>query len=169
MKLFYMALASLVLVVSTAHAQRCNDSIDPSTPFSQFTVDANKGTVTDNKTGLMWKRCAEGQSGEQCLEGDVELYNWSKALILAARSRDAGYSDWRLPNIKELRSLVEEQCLVPAINAGAFPNASDDFYWSSTPYAGYVGGAWTVNFNDGASDDHLADIHNAVRLVRNAQ
>lgn len=47
--------------------QTCNSNIPESTPTSRFTDNGN-GTVTDTKTGIMWKRCAEGQiwTGSTC-------------------------------------------------------------------------------------------------------
>jgi len=66
----------------------------------------NNGTVKDIKTGLMWKRCAEGLSGSDCLIGKAEAYSWNSAVIKFKNISYAGYSNWRLPTMKELRTLV---------------------------------------------------------------
>jgi hypothetical protein len=149
----------------SAQAQTCNLHIRESTPASQFVVNAN-GTVLDKTTGLMWKRCTEGQSGAGCATGSVALYNWQGALAQAANSAYAGYKDWRLPNAKELESLVEEKCYNPSINLSVFPGISSE-YWASS--ASNLGSVWNIDFNKGSfyADDNNSDF--AVRLVRSGQ
>ncbi|MCK5663687.1 MAG: DUF1566 domain-containing protein, partial [Thiotrichaceae bacterium] len=84
----------------------CNSSISQSTPDTQL-IDNSDGTVTDNATSLMWKQCLEGASGNgACNEESPSLLSWTEALNLAGTSF-ATYTDWRLPNIKELSSIVE--------------------------------------------------------------
>jgi hypothetical protein len=162
----------LALVASCAGgsvlAQTCQPNVRASTPASRFVVDAKKGTVLDKKTGLMWKRCVEGQGGSDCSTGNTAYYPWEEAMQQADGSASAGYKDWRIPNHKELRSLVEVQCYGPAINAGVFPNTPSDSHWSGSP-SGYDA-AWTVDFEEGDSDSyHFRDYNNAVRLVRGGQ
>ena len=93
-------------------------------------VDNNDGTVTDQSTGLMW---AKDDSGERM--------NWVEALEYADQSELAGYSDWRLPNAKELQSLVDyEKTTFPAINTDYFNTTLKQFesiddayyFWTGT-------------------------------------
>jgi len=67
--------------------------------------DNQDGTVTDLRTGLQWKRCSEGQSwnGSTCT-GKAKEYTWKEAMSL--RSEFAGLSDWRLPSVHDLITLV---------------------------------------------------------------
>jgi hypothetical protein len=60
----------------------------------------------------MWMRCALGQNwnGATCT-GSGQAYTWQAALQAAEGSSFAGYSDWRLPDIKELSSIVEQACV----------------------------------------------------------
>jgi hypothetical protein len=161
---------SAALASAHALAQTCNSNIRPTTPTSQFVIDAAKGTVLDKKTGLMWKRCAEGQSGANCATGIYSSYTWKSALTRAVDSTHASYQDWHLPNSKELESLVEEKCSNPAINTTAFPNAPSAWYWSSSPDASDPNNAWYVGFTSGYSDHDLrTGTGYAVRLVRNGQ
>jgi len=60
-----------------------------------------------------------------------------------------GYSDWRMPNRKELRSIVNYDLENPGINTIYFPNTLASYYWSSTTYAGYAGHAWYMPFTHG--------------------
>ncbi|MCI5114030.1 MAG: DUF1566 domain-containing protein [Candidatus Electrothrix sp. AW1] len=168
--LFFCCLFS----VATVHAaQTCKtDSIPASTPDNQL-VDNGDGTVTDSKTGLMWKQCLEGLSGSDCATGSAESFTWQEALqqpgVINHAGGFAGYTDWRLPNFNELISIVEEQCNAPAINLNRFPNTPGFHVWSGSPYAPYSDYAWLVNFNDGFSDFDSRYNFYAVRLVRGGQ
>jgi hypothetical protein len=77
---------------------------------------------------------------------------WSNALLAVTALNSAaygGYSDWRLPNVKELQSIVDYGRVSPAIDTTYFPNAQSNGYWSSTTYADSTDFAWFVNFNYG--------------------
>lgn len=69
-------------------------------------VDHCDGTITDTKTGLMWKRCSEGLSGVNCEDGKRERYEWENAVRRFKNVEYAAYKDWRLPTIDELKTLV---------------------------------------------------------------
>lgn len=60
----------------------------------------------------------------------------------------AGFSDWRIPNIKELQSIVDYRRQVPAIDPVFTPTAFSDV-WSSTSHEGDAVNAWRVRFVDG--------------------
>lgn len=142
-------------------AQTCNDNISASTPDERFTVNDDK--VIDNKTGLIWKRCLEGQTGPDCA-GTPTLFNWQQALRHAAEQ-----TDWRLPNINELRSIVELRCCDPAINLSLFPNTSIYSVWSGSPIANYSYHAWSVYFGSGYDGYSFRSYNLHVRLVRGGQ
>ncbi len=161
---------SLGLGTHTAFAvQICEkDKIPETTPSSDF-IDNQDGTVTHKTTGLMWKKCSEGLSGADCATDTAAKKNWKQALEAADTVNSAtfaGYSDWRLPNIIELRSIVELACINPAINLAIFPNTISDYYWSSSPYADGNSGAWVVYFVRGSVTGINKDSGGRVRLVR---
>ncbi|CAK0752258.1 conserved exported hypothetical protein [Gammaproteobacteria bacterium] len=163
-------LVFLFTVVHTVAAQNCQTSnITASTPTSQFT-DNRDGTVSDTVTGLMWKRCAEGMNwdGVSCSD-NASFFTWSNALQQAAASGYAGKADWRLPNIKELRSIVERQCSDPSINLSVFPNTPSSYFWSGSPVAGDSSSAWSVSFGNGYASWDGRYFGSAVRLVRGGQ
>ena len=163
----------LALLPLVGNAQVCKtDSIPATTPNSQLTDNGN-GTVTDSKTRLMWKQCSEGLSGTGCVAGVAQTFSWQGALqqaqIVNNSGGFAGFTDWRLPNIKELSSITENQCYAPAINLTHFPNTPSSYFWSASPNVDYGDSAWGVGFNDGDDSWDNKDSAFQVRLVRSGQ
>jgi len=116
------------------------------------------GTVTDNATGLMWQQ-----------DGSA-IRNWEGALSYCQEGGWANHTDWRLPNIKELESIVDDTQLNPAIDRIAFPNTPESsWYWSSTTYALDPGHAWGVYFSYGFVYNGDKGDGNYVRCVRGGQ
>jgi hypothetical protein len=121
-------------------------------------VDNGNGTVTDNKTGLVWQ------------QGEPGYMTWDSALSYCEGLSLGGHSDWRLPNIKELESLTDDTRDNPAIDIAFFPNAHASYYWSSTTLADYPDGAWPVHFSDGYVFYYSTKYSsNYVRCVRGGQ
>lgn len=146
--------------------QTCKNNIKVTTPSSDFISNGN-GTVTHRPSGLMWKVCSEGQifSASGC-SGEATSLSWSSALNLAESTSFAGFSDWRLPNVKELTSIVELSCYGPSINLEYFLGTPANSYWSSSlaytnnAYARYVSFLYGHALNEDKSNSLL------VRLVR---
>lgn len=131
----YPALCVILLGSSTSLlAQTCVDAIPSTTPDSQL-VDNGDSTVTDSKTGLMWKQCSEGLSGSDCGTGTRSSYSAQSALNYVANLNSAGgfagHKDWRVPNIKELHSIIDHHCVAPALNTHRFPLGTEE----RSPYA----------------------------------
>ena len=155
-----------------AMAQTCNPRIPATTPTSRFMRNDN-GTVVDKATGLMWKTCREGQTwNDQAHSCELVAanYGWTESLqyitTLNKQGGFAGYSDWRLPNIKELLSLVERQCVEPAINLTVFPNF--DQPWAALPstFGPDPYDTSIVSFSNGGTDFDRSKQYFPVRLVR---
>lgn len=170
----YISLTCVFLLFcSYSSAQNCeneNTSIISTTPTGDF-VDNNNGTVTHTKTGLMWMRCSLGQNwtGSGC-EHTAASYSWQGALVAAKGHSFAGYSDWRLPNINELESIVEERCWAPSINSFIFPNIPPNWFWSSSPAVlsnrNFV---WSVDLYGSHYSNQFRESENYALLVRSAQ
>ncbi len=171
----------LTLAPSSLMAQECNNAVNATTPDYRF-ADNGDGTVSDTRTGLRWQRCPVGytlndnstsfNSDDSCELQTDTTFNWQGALLSAADLNSAGgfagFSDWRVPNIKELASIVEFKCHSPAINPNLFPDTASDHFWSSTTY-GTTTTAATMHFEYGEnrwSYKDLAGFEHYVRLLR---
>ncbi|OIN94162.1 MAG: hypothetical protein AUJ20_01570 [Comamonadaceae bacterium CG1_02_60_18] len=117
------------------------DNARPSTDY----VDHGDGTVTHTPTGLVWQRCAVGQSwAAGTCNGTESTFTWDAAKLLT--SNMAGQADWRLPSVQELMSLVNYTDTSPAINETIFPNTPNTHFWSASGNATYPNYAWLVDF-----------------------
>ena len=127
------------------------------------------GTVTDTATGLVWKRCLEGQawSGQTCTT--TTTYTFDQATALTGKVTFAGQNDWRLPNIRELLSIVDDTVFRPAMDKIAFPNDVGLALWSGSPSANGSNFAWSVEFLGGSSRSYVRSSSYSVRLVRGGQ
>ncbi len=119
-------------------------------------IDNGDGTVTDTRRGLMWqKQSAPGS------------YTWQGAMSYCENLDFANHSDWRLPDVRELQSIVDYDRFNPAINP-VF-SSSSVWYWSSSQFAGDTSYAGVVGFYNGGIDHHTLGSRYAVRAVRSAQ
>ena len=107
---------------------------------ARFTNNGN-GTITDNATGLMW--VSDPISIGAPFNSNM---TWEAAIASCEALDYAGHQDWRLPNIKELQSIVDYGKVTPSIDTTYFPNTASNAYWSSTTYAGSTAKAWYVSF-----------------------
>lgn len=134
---------------------------------NRYSYSADGAEVTDTQTGLIWQRCSVGQiwsNSSLACTGGTSVYAHADALAYAKT-----LSPWRLPNVKELASLVNTNKVLPAIDPIVFPNlpnAAGLGYWSSTPDVQAPAQAWTVEFSQGRVGSSPRSGANFVRLVR---
>ena len=135
-------------------------------------TDNGDGTITDNVTGLMWEK----KSDDGSIHDMDDMYTWGMTSypytmdgtmvteFLAALNSGggfAGHTDWRIPNLNELQSLINLQNVNPAVSS-AFNTScmggctvtscsctQSNCYWSSSTYQNYPDNAWNVDFFDG--------------------
>jgi len=152
--------------------QRCYEQAKNRFQAQNFSVCGSGDTIYDNQTGLMWSRCTLGKhwnAQTQSCEGDASTHNWKESLREVSKLNASAYlsqQDWRLPNVKEMGSLVDLSCVSPAIDATAFPDTDNSEFWTSTVFEQYPGRAWYYNFEFG--NDYPANKHydKQMRLVR---
>jgi len=147
-------------------------------PTPRF-ADNGNGTVTDHLTGLVWLK---DENCERFYLGDAKAVNprtWSEAVDSANRLAN-GYcgltdnskaGDWRLPNRKELDSLIDLGQYEPALppDCPLKVSALADYYWSATSRALLASDAWAVSFRYGYDDIVGKSGSLSVRAVRGGQ
>ncbi len=132
-------------------------------------VNNGDGTVSDLATGLMWQKADDGTTGD-----------WEEALAYAENLELAGHSDWRLPNAKELQSIINYTRSPQTINSPAidpvfdvtkiqYPNGSPGhypFFWTGTSHKDgvnpYSSGVY-IAFGEGLGkmNNEVLDVHGA--------
>jgi len=157
------------------------------TPTASF-VDHGNGSVTDVNTGLMWKRCSEGQTwdGTTCTAPyRILTLTWNGAMnqaqVVNKAGGFAGFSDWRLPSKKELDTIYERNScgLVNTnINSVIFPFTPNSYYWTASSYPDkyannpWFSTVWAVPFmvpNSTSFRLHKGTQYTGIRLVRGGQ
>jgi len=115
-------------------------------------TDNLDGTVTDNQTGLIWMQDANCFGFRKWNNGLSDCNGLSSGVCGLSDGSNAG--DWRLPNYKELISLVAVENYDPALPTGhPFTNVQSFAYWTSSTLAIYSGSAWGVEIDSGHSGD----------------
>ena len=117
-------------------------------------ASAADGTVADARTGLTWQ---QGFSATTLDWADANQYCSTLAL--------AG-GGFRLPDMKELQSLIDESTTEPAIDGVLFSNTPSVGFWAATPLADTPTAAWFVNFASGVSYNSLTERTYQARCVR---
>ncbi|MEZ5512517.1 MAG: DUF1566 domain-containing protein [Steroidobacteraceae bacterium] len=155
-----------------APSQLCDQSPDP----QRFDVRGD-GTTVDRRTGLMWQRCPVGMTlndqgtadifDDTCAASAEIANDWQSALQAANDDTTAGHQDWRLPDVKELESIVLPSCAMPAADRGAFPDTPAAPFWSSTPLR-QDPIAWQVEFLRGDVRWARTEQQANARLVRSS-
>lgn len=153
--------------------------------------DNEDGTITDLTTGLMWEKKCAGCDGPHdhrlrlrwSGDGkDATIWDWLDQLNAEGGKGFAGHDDWRVPNVKELVSIVNYGRVNPALD-GIFATSTcaagcDDVtasacsctaigeYWTSTTFSDFPAHAIIVDLGLGFVDDRLKTNRHLVRAVR---
>lgn len=129
----------------------------PTTIANHFT-DNGDGTITDNLTQLVWQKIP-----------NANVQTWEQAITYAEGLTLGAYSDWRLPNIKELQSINNELATNPSVFSPYFSNLGVHNYWSSTtlkPNTANPSSAWYWSTQLGITTYDLKTNSNYVLCVR---
>lgn len=147
--------------------------------------------VRDNHTGFVWEVKTDdggvqdkdntyfwggiGAEGRDVAEAHGEYYDdWNTLVTTLNDQALCGFSDWRIPHIKELSTLVDRgKSIGPTIDTHYFPNTMSHYYWSSTPghpeSGDTIGRARRMDFEDGVDRSWYRSgtfSHYHVRLMR---
>lgn len=141
-------------------------------------VNNGDGTITDTSTTLMWEVLTDDGSIH---DWDDFSYQWAGAFGKIEDLNEmafAGHNDWRVPNIRELQTLLNYSAYNPATH-GVFsleckPGCAADtcsctkasIYWTSTTYQQSSSLAWAVQFQTGLVSNSSKITYNYVRAVR---
>ncbi|MBI5140874.1 MAG: DUF1566 domain-containing protein [Nitrospirae bacterium] len=101
-------------------------------------TDNGDGTVIENASGLIWQKSAMGP------------YSWSASLDYCEGLTLGGSTQWRLPNAKELESVLDISRAYPSVDPQALPTSSTASLWTSTTFEGYPSYAYHVGFGNGS-------------------
>jgi hypothetical protein len=121
-------------------------------------ITGTHGVVTDNLTGLIWltnANCTDDIGGVTFSSAKLD---WQEGLDFAAAlangscglTDSSSTGDWRLPNVRELQSLIDYGQSSPALpSVHPFTTVQSDYYWSSSTYRDGTAFGWRVYLHDG--------------------
>ncbi|HON79264.1 MAG TPA: DUF1566 domain-containing protein, partial [Spirochaetota bacterium] len=122
-----------------------------------------------------WMRCTLLKSGINhdpfCnYTSPTDVFTWDEAVNACNNlnnSQYRGYSNWRLPSVRELQSLADyAHGKTPSINEKAFPYTKSKEYWTSTSHANSPGNfKWFINFYNGTVNWNYTTTQYFVRCV----
>jgi len=118
----------------------CSPAIEVTRNPDRYSIDSVAGEVTDNVTKLVWQQCVYGLSGSNCTKGAPEAMTFARAKTFV-RDPVAQPDAWRLPNRKELASLVERKCT----GVWQFAEAASGLWMSTRLFT--VTGGWEQESN----------------------
>lgn len=157
-----------------SHTEHLQQILAQSAKNQRFAV--NGGVATDTKNGLMWLRFVLGQEWyHEQIHGMLERFDWKEALGATRAFNQQGgfdgFTDWRLPTIEELKTLIDPEAgdtkkSVHFIDNQVFPK-NYDLIWSSSPGSYNDNVAWIVDFTSGGAFYGNINYGYGVRLVRN--
>lgn len=139
------------------HVRAVRGVFVPVTITNHFTDNGN-GTITDNVTNLVWQKIHSTDS-----------LTWEQALSYADTTTIGGYTDWRLPNIKELHSINDENFVNPSVNNTFFSNVGVNKFWSSTSLPNQTTKAWYLSTQFGITTYDVKTIKHYIYCVRGDQ
>ena len=118
-------------------------------------INNKNGSVSDTITALMWQQ-----------DSSPQTMNWQQSLAYCENLELAGYTDWRLPNVHELQSIVDTKRYNPSINTDYFPSTTPTYYYTSSTMNNKTAKAWTVMFDYGFVNYYFGDNKPAAYYAR---
>jgi len=124
-----------------------------SAPSGRYTIAS--GVVHDTRTNLSWQQVIS-----------LSMFTQAEAASYCANLGLAG-TTWRLPTMREILTIVDISVAPPGptIDAAVFPDTPASFFWSSTPYSGTPGNAWSAHFQYGFAYGNMVSDTSYARCV----
>ena len=144
-KIKTIILATVILFSISCEAKMIRDS----------SVTDNQ-VIFDTASNLMWQDDNDAQ---------IDTMIWIDAINYCESLDKKSYTNWRLPNINELRTISDDSKASPATSS-VFLNVSDEKYWSSTTSSGKKDYAWQIDFATSAEDYISKSTAIHIRCVR---
>lgn len=119
--------------------------------------ESNQSIFSDSATGLVWQDNSEAKTNKK---------DWNKAKAYCESLTLGGYEDWRLPNIFELSTLIDNTKSKEPYVVDGIKNIDSSRYWSSSTFVENIDYAWRVRFNRGDDDMESKTLRNYVRCIR---
>jgi len=140
--------------------------------YLHYLFSSDGAEVTDQKTQLIWRRCAEGMeySGDTCV-GIAGTFDYNGALQRATDQANKTGLGWRVPDKDELASIVDKSLPNSSIDPTSFPATPNNWFWTSSRHVANRT-AWIVSFNNNYTGSSTTSVRNGicnVRLVRTVQ
>jgi hypothetical protein len=136
------------------HARCVRETQSSVTITSRF-VDNSDGTILDRLTDLTWEKSISQTA-----------VTWEDAILYCENLNLGKYTDWRLPNVKEIRSLSDENKVQPSVNNTIFSGVTITKYWSSTSLPNQTTKAWYLDNNFGITTYDVKTATHSVWAVR---
>ena len=129
-----------MLLSGSAYPACKHEVIEATAPQNRFVIESllALNVVLDTRTGLRWRRCPILDDNSNAINPEnvatlfdetcpssVKTVTWKAALEIAGQVVSATRQAWRLPNVKELASLIGDECSTPAVQSAAFPSVMD--------------------------------------------
>ncbi|AOP34834.1 hypothetical protein A0128_13845 [Leptospira tipperaryensis] len=140
----------------------------PMYPYGGPFSDNLDGTISAGD-GLVWQKCSMGQGITVCSSPAATTSDWNTALNYCNSLNLTGRT-WRLPNVKELSSILDYgKTSFPIINTTLFPNTSGNYYWTSTSGVSSGTSPNTATDNDPVAYIATSNNDNAYRIAKNTK
>jgi hypothetical protein len=134
---------------------RCVRETQISVTITARFLDNGDGTILDRLTDLTWEKSI-----------NQTAVTWEDAILYSEGLTLGGNSDWRLPNVKEIKSLSDENKVQPSVNNTMFSGVTITKYWSSTSLPNQSTKAWYLDNNFGITTYDVKTATHSVWAVR---
>jgi len=127
--------------------------------------DNGDGTITDASSSLMWEKCDFGKATTTCA-GAASTFSFANASTTCKNLRLVSQSDWRIPQVAELDTIVDRTKQNPSINGTYFASTTIQWHWTNEPRVSTPANGWVVMFDEGSVSDDVKTVAYPIKCVR---